>query len=266
MNFQEHILLSLSRDPASDDYGSCKSEVTADNYLSLLENSYSNFGELILGKRVVDFGCGMGYQSIELVQKYNCSVIGIDSNQKTLRKAIEHAKTYNIPKPKLSFADRISESMLNNFDIVISQNSFEHFGNPSMILDEMQSLLDKSGKLLITFGPPWLAPYGSHMRFFCKAPWINVIFSEKAVMKVRSRFKNDGATKYKDVESGLNKMTIAKFERIIISSKLKIEFKKYKYITGINLLSKIPFLRELKFPFLREFFINHVRVILSKAI
>lgn len=257
MSIQQFILLSLSRKSESEDYGSSKNEWTIGNSLSLLENSFSNLSDLISGKRVVDFGCGLGYQSIELVQKYNCSVVGIDANKKTLDKAIEHAKTYNIPQSKLSFVDKISESMLNNFDIVISQNSFEHFGNPSMILDEMKSLIDNSGKLLITFGPPWFAPYGSHMHFFCKVPWVNVIFSEKTVLAVRSRFRSDGATKYEDVESGLNKMTIKKFERIIISSNLKIKFKNYRCIKGINLLSKIPFLREL--------FINHVSVILVKA-
>jgi len=257
MNFQEFILLSFSRKPEGKDYGSDKSELTIGSSLSLLENNYSNFSDLISGKRVVDFGCGMGYQCIELVQKYNCSVVGIDSNQRMLEKAIEHAKAYNIPKSRLSFVDKISDRMLDNFDIVISQNSFEHFGNPSLILDDMRSLINESGKLLITFGPPWLAPYGSHMHFFCKVPWINVLFSEETVMKVRSRFRSDGATKYEDVESGLNKMTITKFERIIMSINLKIEFKNYKCIKGINLLSKIPFLR--------EFFINHVSVILSTA-
>ena len=257
MNFLESILLSLSRAPESKDCGLGKSEWTMDNPLSLLRNEYPNFGALVSGKRVVDFGCGMGSQSIALVQEYDCSVVGIDSNQKTLEKAIEHAKSYNIPQSKLSFVDKVSDSMLNNFDIVISQNSFEHFSNPSMILDEMQGLMNESGKLLITFGPPWFAPYGSHMQFFCKVPWINVIFPEETVMNVRSRFRSDGATKYEDVESGLNKMTTAKFERIVMSGNLKIEFKNYKCIKGIKLLSKIPFLR--------EFFINHVSVILSMA-
>lgn len=39
--------------------------------------------------------------------------------------------------------------------------------------------------LLITFGCPWLSPYGSHMHFFTKMPWINVFFSETTVMRVR---------------------------------------------------------------------------------
>jgi len=258
LNFQESILLLLSRTPESCDYSEGKNEWSIDNSLTLLENEYSNFDILSSGKRVVDFGCGTGYQSLTLVQKYDCSVVGIDSNQKTLQKAVEHAESYNIPQSRLSFVNKISDSMLNYFDIVISQNSFEHFSNPSIILDEMRSLINESGKILITFGPPWLAPYGSHMHFFCKVPWLNVLFSEKTVMKVRSRFRSDGAAKYEDVESGLNKMTIAKFENIVKSSDLTIEFKNYTCIKRINLLSKIPILK--------EFFINHVSVVLSKTV
>lgn len=256
MNFQEYILLSLSIEPERGDYTSASNEWEISTSLSLLENNYSNFSDLVSGKRIVDFGCGTGFQCIGLVQKYNCSVVGVESNQNTIEKAIKHAESYNTPQSKLSFVNKISESMLNSFDIVISQNSFEHFSNPSAILDEMQKLIGESGKVLITFGPPWLSPYGSHMHFFCKVPWVNIIFSEKTVMNVRGRFRNDGATKYEDVESGLNKMTISKFEHIIKSSNLEIEYKNYNCIKGINCLSRIPFLR--------EYFINHVSVILSK--
>lgn len=256
MNIQERILSVLSKAPAIEE-DSDHRECTRNNSLSLLDREYPNLGHLVSGKRVVDFGCGVGNQSIALVQKYNCSVVGIDSNQRTLKRAIEHAKFYDIPQLTLSFADKISDDMLNNFDIVISQNSFEHFSNPEKAVDEMQSLLCQSGKLLITFGPPWLAPYGSHMHFFCKVPWINVFFPQETVMKVRSRYRNDGATKYEEVESGLNKMTVSKFERIIMSKNLKIEFKRYTCVKGLNALSNVPLLR--------EYFINHLTVVLSRA-
>lgn len=218
---------------------------------------YPNFSNLVSGKYVVDFGCGFGYQSIALVKKYCCSVFGIDSNRKTLRKAIDNAKKYNISSQKLSFIERISPNMLNSFDVVISQNSFEHFGNPELVLNEMINLLNDSGIVLITFGPPWFAPYGSHMHFFCKIPWINILFSESTVMKVRNYFRNDGAKCYEECESGLNKMTIARFESIVSLCDLKIKYKKYECVKGMNWLSKLPLLKEL--------FINHVTVILSKV-
>ena len=254
----ERLLLLLSRDPEEADYHSSEDEYTMENALSLLENEFPDFGRLVAGRRVVDFGCGLGYQSIALVKKYKCFVVGIDINQKTLAKAIKLAQFHNIPPSKLIFVHEVSKDLLNNFDIVVSQNSFEHFSNPLLTFKKMQSLLKNHGKILITFGPPWLAPYGSHMHFFCKVPWINILFPERTVMKVRSHFRADGATRYEDVESGLNKMTIAKFEHIISLSKMKIEFKNYKCVKGINQLSRIPFLR--------EFFINRVSIILSKNI
>ena len=67
MNFQEVILLHLSRSPSSGDYDIETKECTIENSLSLLENEFSNFGDLIYGKKILDFGCGIGYQSIALV-------------------------------------------------------------------------------------------------------------------------------------------------------------------------------------------------------
>lgn len=256
MNIGERILLCLSRTPEGNDYLQQDTEVTIDNALNLLTRVYPRFSALVSGKRVVDFGCGTGYQSIALVKKHDCSVVGVDSNQQTLRKAIENAKYHNVSSQELSFVESISADMLNSFDVVISQNSFEHFANPDNALDEMGSLLNDSGIILLTFGPPWLAPYGSHMNFFCKVPWINVLFSEEVVMKARSHFRSDGAKRYEDVESGLNKMTIAKFESIVSSCNLKVTDRKYECVKGINWVSKVPLLR--------EFFINHVTVILSR--
>jgi ubiquinone/menaquinone biosynthesis C-methylase UbiE len=257
MNIGERILLLLSRTPTGKDYLQKDAETTVDSALNFLTRVYPNFTTLVSGKRVVDFGCGTGHQSIALVTKHDCSVVGVDSNQKTLMKAIENAKAHNVSSKKLSFVESISPDMLRSFDVVISQNSFEHFANPEKVLDEMGSLLNNSGIILLTFGPPWLAPYGSHMHFFCKVPWINVLFSEKAVMKARNHFRSDGATRYEDVESGLNRMTVSKFESIVSSCKLKLTYRKYECIKRINWLSNVPLLR--------EFFINHVTAILSRA-
>jgi hypothetical protein len=41
---------------------------------------------------------------------------------------------------------------------VRSHNSFEHFSGPEGVLVAMRELLTESGLILVTFGPPWLAP------------------------------------------------------------------------------------------------------------
>jgi ubiquinone/menaquinone biosynthesis C-methylase UbiE len=256
MSIGERILLSLSRAPEGKDYLQKDAEETIDNALNLLTRVFPRFDALVSGKRIVDFGCGTGNQSIALVKKHGCTVVGVDTNQRTLSKATENAKDHDV-SGQLSFTERISADMRKSFDVVISQNSFEHFANPAKVLEEMAGLLNDSGVILLTFGPPWLAPYGSHMHFFCKVPWVNVLFSEEVIMKARGHFRSDGATRYEEVESGLNKMTIAKFESIVASCGLEVRDRKYECVRGVDWIAKVPLLR--------EFFINHVSATLSRA-
>ena len=82
------------------------------------------------------------------------------------------------------------------------------------------------------------------MVFFTKVPWVHVWFSERTVMRVRSRFRGDGATRYEDVEGGLNRMTLAKFERIIRASGMSLEYLKYHPTKGLPLMDKLPLVRE----------------------
>src|ERR1035438_9313160 len=96
MNIGERILLSLSKQAQSDEYNPENTEKTIDNALSFLENEYSNFGDMVSGKMVLDFGCGMGFQSAALVQKYNCSVVGIELHLKKVEKVIEYCKSHNM--------------------------------------------------------------------------------------------------------------------------------------------------------------------------
>lgn len=256
MQIAERILLCLSRPAESHHHAQAEHEWNPDNALSLLVREFPDFDNLVSGNRIVDLGCGLGYQSVALALQRNCYVVGIETNHKALRKAIDLAKSSNVAEERLLFIDSVSDEMRNSFDLVISQNSMEHFEDPVAVINEMVSLIHDSGKLLITFGPPWLAPYGSHMHFFCKVPWINILFSERTVMKVRSNFRSDGATKYEEVESGLNKMSVTKFERIVANAKLKIDFRKYSCVKGFNFLGKLPLIREL--------FINHISCVLTK--
>jgi SAM-dependent methyltransferase len=259
MSIAERILARLSRDPGAGDYASAleHEHVTVENALATLTWAFPRFDELVRGRRVVDFGCGYGYQSVALATKYDCTVVGIDTNPRGISKALALARSMDVPESKVSFVDRATGAMKGTFDVVISQNSFEHFGNPASILNEMVSLLADSGKILITFSPPWLSPYGSHMHFFTRVPWVNVLFPENAVMAVRRRYRDDGARRYEEVESGLNKMTLERFEGIVASSGLEIAFKRYRCVKNVNFLGAVPIVR--------EFFVNSVSVILVKA-
>jgi SAM-dependent methyltransferase len=222
MRLTESLLLFLSRKPESNDYRTAGVERTSDNALTTLCRDFPDFMSSIVGKEILDFGCGMGLQVITMARNGAKYVLGIDINKNALKKGQDLAREFGVTQ-QVEFTDKLEDRFKNRFDIVISQNSMEHFEDPVKILDEMKSALNQDGKILITFAPPWFAPYGSHMHFFCKVPWINILFSERTVMKVRSNFRSDGATKYEEVESGLNKMTVTKFERIVANAKLTFE-------------------------------------------
>lgn len=249
MPLAERLLLAISHQPEEQNGRlSCKEE-TIDSALELLRHAFNHFEREITGKRVLDFGCGYGQQTVAMARAGAKYVVGLDINQKFLQRGRDLAALHDL-KSRVEFTDKLDNRQLGSFDIVISQNSMEHFVQPVEILKTMKSALNSAGKLLITFGPPWFAPYGSHMQFMTRVPWINLLFDEMTVMKVRNHFRNDGAMKYEEVEGGLAKMSVTKFERLVLQCGMKIQHKKYECIKGLDFLGRLPVLREL--------FINHV--------
>lgn len=257
MRLDEALLRALSKSPEQKRVSHDPEPTRLDGQLWRLRREYSDFSSMVQGRKVADFGCGMGLQSAAMVKEEGCYVHGIDTNLRTLEKAKKISADVGIQEDKLTFVERPTPDIVGTFDVVISQNSMEHFEDPTAVVNTMKSLIHDNGKILITFGPPWLAPYGAHMYFFCKIPWINLLFSERAIMNVRADYRDDGARRYEDVESGLNRMTLRKFENTVSSSGLTIAYKNYSCIKGQDWLAKIPLLREL--------FVNHVTCILTVA-
>lgn len=83
------------------------------------------------------------------------------------------------------------------------------------------------------------------MNFFCPIPWLQLLFPEKTVMAVRARYRKDGARRYEEVESGLNRMSLRKFERLVGASGLKAERIDYVGVKQMHVLTRIPIVREL---------------------
>ncbi|MEX2284971.1 MAG: methyltransferase domain-containing protein [Gemmatimonadota bacterium] len=255
MRLGERILLGLSRESDAPDYEAATDSWTAERALVPLRREFPDLTDLIHDARVVDFGCGTGWQSIALVKTGARMVLGVDTNERTLGKARELAGAHGVAD-RIAFDAAIPEDQQGSFDIVITLNAMEHFDQPESIMKTMASALRRGGRLLVSFGPPWLAPTGSHMHFFTRVPWVNLFFSERTVMAVRSRFRSDGARRYEEVESGLNRMTVRRFERIAAQCGLHIERKNYRCVKGLDFLQWTPGLR--------EFFINNVSCVLTK--
>ena len=178
------------------------------------------FGESIwrqiAGAVVADFGCGVGEEAIEMVQRGAARVIGIDILEHSLRAARRAAQDAGVAE-RCQFVTRTDERV----DVVVSLDGFEHFSDPENVLRTISRMLRPTGRVLLTFGPTWLHPLGGHL--FSVFPWAHLIFTEKALIRWRSRFKQDGATQFAEVEGGLNQMTIRRFRRLVADSPLRFE-------------------------------------------
>lgn len=197
----------------------------------------------ISGKTVADFGCGSGSEAIELAEHGAASVIGIDILEHSLETARRAAERAGVAG-RCHFTKRTDTPV----DVVISLDGFEHFGDPEGVLRAMSRMLKPSGRALVTFGPTWLHPLGGHL--FSVFPWAHLLFTERALIRWRSGFKHDGATRFGEVEGGLNQMTIFRFRRLVAKSPLEFET-----------LETIPIrrLRAVSNPLTREFVTSSVR-------
>lgn len=106
-------------------------------------------------------------------------------------------------------------------DVVVSIDAFEHFADPAAVLDNMAEMLNPDGRVLASFGPTWYHPLGGHL--FSVFPWAHLIFREDSLCRWRLHIRSDGATKFCEVEGGLNQMTIRRFEQLVESSSLRVE-------------------------------------------
>ena len=163
-------------------------------------------------KTVLDFGCGGGTEAAEMVEHGAHRVIGVDIDDASLERARHQAVQRGVDD-RTVFARSTNEPV----DVIVSLDAFEHFQDPAAILRIMAGLLRRGGEVLVSFGPIWLHPLGGH--FYSVFPWAHLIFAESALVRWRSLHKTDGLRSI--AETGLNRMTIRRFCRIVERSPLR---------------------------------------------
>ena len=167
-------------------------------------------------KVVIDFGCGEGSASLDLARAGARKVIGVDIIERRLEKAALRAA-----EAGLSEICEFTTRTEHRADVIISLDAMEHFQDPAAILDIMFDLLNPGGCVMLSFGPTWFHPLGGH--FFSVFPWAHLIFSETALIRWRGDLRSDKATRFSEVEGGLNQMTIAHFERLVRASQFRLQ-------------------------------------------
>jgi SAM-dependent methyltransferase len=163
----------------------------------------------IAGKEVLDFGCGRGSEAVEMAERGARRVIGLELYQKWITASTSLAEKRGVGG-KCFFGREWDQPV----DIVVSVDSFEHFADPGAILRRMSQLLKPGGCVMASFGPTWYHPLGGHI--YSVFPYAHLLFSESALVQWRSLYKKDGARTI--AESGLNRLRIGAFERLVADS------------------------------------------------
>lgn len=238
---------AIYADEAGQDAMSHGPNASADP-LAQLRRAFPGFVSAIAGKNVLDFGCAEGEQSRAMIAAGARSVHGLDINSPAVRVAI--ARSAGIAG--ISFSDQMPANA--SYDVILSQNSFEHFVHAEAILKQMYEALAPDGRVYVTFGPMWFSPWGAHVEFFCRLPWVHLFFSEKTIVRVRSLYRSDGASNYEQM--GLAQMSLRKFNRLVSDSHLSIEYARLDCVKGLNFFRHTP---------LRELFTSQLSCILRRA-
>ena len=208
----------------------------------------TGFTGSVKGCTVLDYGCGYGQTVVSLAKSGVRTAIGLDIRESVLLAARTLARQEEVGERCLfiNATDAAAmASLTERIDVVVSIDGFEHYADPEAVLRQIRSLLRLGGTAHISFGPPWWHPYGSHLTFMGVPPWSHVLFKEETILALRARYRPDGARRFEDVEGGLNRMTIARFERLVRASGFQVDKLQLIPIRGTTLLGRNRWGREI---------------------
>ncbi len=187
----------------------------------LLSRYAGYFGSLD-GRRVLDIGCGLGGKTAVYAES-GAYVVGVDIDRRNIIQSISFTGARGTPvsftigdAEVLPFADE-------SFDLVVANDSLEHFAHPERALPELARVVRPGGNIFLFF-TPWGSPLGSHLYDYIRTPWCHLIFPERlmeAVLEVvlqRQGISGPGreaARLMEDFRTGLNRITTARYHRIL---------------------------------------------------
>jgi SAM-dependent methyltransferase len=216
------------------------------------------------GLSVLDIGCGRGPTCIYAGLHGASRAIGVDVNRDHIefaRSKLERDYPELLGIVEFVHTQGSLEELGNEkFDLIISQNSFEHYPRPEHILADAKASLRDGGRLAIAFASPWKAPFGGHLKAITKVPWAHLLFAEPVVMaERRALIPHEDVQSYED--HGLNRMTLERFSRIMDKSGLECAY----FATNLSDRSAMKIMRIMsRLPFCREYFTHNVYSIWQK--
>jgi 2-polyprenyl-3-methyl-5-hydroxy-6-metoxy-1,4-benzoquinol methylase len=105
--------------------------------------------------KVADFGCGIGRVAKELIENFNCNVVGFDTSMHMLRLAEQYVENDNF---KIQKYKREYKWNKERFDIFIASFVLQHSEHPKEDIDFIYENLEEQGTLVLVNEPERLLP------------------------------------------------------------------------------------------------------------
>ena len=173
-----------------DSYDPTKTPIVDPDPLGRARRVYGRqFTDALKDRVFLDIGCGLGEQVVGAAQAGATLAAGVDTVDVNLRMAQTLAESRGVADKVRFTTDTVPTFGTDWADVALSQNSFEHFDEPELILAHAYRALKPGGKFFVTFGPSWWHPFGVHHMFMIKLPWAHCVFSEKTILRVRQLYR-----------------------------------------------------------------------------
>lgn len=115
--------------------------------------------EMLLGfmgdlaeKRVLDLGCGVGRNGIQIA-RYAAEVVGYDLSEVAVARANETAQQHGVTNFRAE-VNNFSDVGEERFDVVLCVNMLHHANSPQAILNSISNVLRPGGRLIILENNP----------------------------------------------------------------------------------------------------------------
>lgn len=180
-----------------------------DRYLSKIANPQ--------GKSVLVIGCGYGTEMMWCIRNGVKEVIGLDSVERDTKALDRAIKQYNIrhipPFKMLNLPVEQAETLGRQFDLVLSNNVFEHLPDIDKALKVCKQLVNPdTGRIAIFTDPLFYSSMGSHLPV---EPWEHLWGN---LDDIKSKVDRDLWGHYMD----LNQMTLLAFIKSIVRNELVV--------------------------------------------
>jgi ubiquinone/menaquinone biosynthesis C-methylase UbiE len=203
------------------------------------------------GKDVMEVGSATGELTAAVALQGPRRILGVDISQDRVDWCA-HKFASRFPQlTNVAFSSTPTDQMAGEdlFDIIFSQNTFEHIADVDAVLASFHRLLKPGGAAYIGFSPLYHSPFGDHgeLRAPVKAPWLHLIAGRKRVIAAFNRTNREAVTTLQ--ECGFNGYTPARFVQAFRNSGLEIEVMKFNRTEGrlkqvamnlFRLLAKVP--------------------------